>query len=203
MRTHTTYMSLHHRAHDPYGVRNPVWGQRAAHVDLDDSEARPQETRSSLYEQVDGMWSALTGVLGGALGGVAMIAAAEGISRFRHVGVDYFALAGSAAKQFPGFSGDTTSGVLFASFAGAMIGGGIAWLARRATRVLPRLLFFAVLMPAMWVLLQAFVIQPLSPWMRTVPALPLLGGALVYGLFLTFSLPIVHRLEQPRERRTV
>ena len=131
-----------------------------------------------------------------------MIAAAEGISRWRHFGVDYFGLAGSAARQFPGFRGDVMSGAIFAAFTGAMLGGGIAWLARRATRVLPRLLFFSILMPAMWVLLQAFVIQPLSPWMRTVPALPLLGGALVYGFFLTFSLPIVRRHARPPERGT-
>jgi hypothetical protein len=178
-------------------VRNPVWDPDPGASDVDDSGARPTQQRHSSFYQVDGMWSALTGVLGGALGGVAMIAAAEGISRWRHFGIDYVGLAGSAARQFPGFTGDATSGALFAAFTGAMLGGGIGWLARRATRVLPRLIFFSILMPALWVLLQAFVIQPLSPWMRTVPALPLLGGALVYGLFLTFALPIVRKRELP------
>ena len=185
-------MSLHHRTHEAYGANHPLW----EHSVQDDAGA-PAHERPSFYEQVDGAWSAVTGVAGGALGGVAMIAAAEGLSRFRHLGVDYLALAGSAARHFPGFGGTPTSGALFAAFAGALVGGGIAWLARRATRVLPRLLFFSVLMPAMWLLLQAFVILPLSPWMRSVPALPLLGGALVYGLFLTFSLPIVRKRAMP------
>lgn len=188
-------MSFQHRTHEAYDARSPMWGQPAPRAEVGDSDAPPMERESSFY-QVDGLWSAVTGVVGGGLGGVAMVGTAEGISRWKHLGIDYIGLAGSAAHQFPGFGSDHASGALFAAFTGAMIGGGIAWLARRATRVLPRLLFFSIFMPATWVLLQAFVIQPLSPWMRTVPALPLLAGALVYGLFLTLSLPIVRR--QPR-----
>jgi hypothetical protein len=190
-RAHTTYMSLQHRVHEPYELEGD-WGQSAP--DMTMGRAKKKER---VFESGDGLWSTVSGMVGGGIGGVAMVAAAEGVSRTQHLDVDYFALAGAAAHRFPGFGDTEVSGALFAAFVGAIVGGLLGFLSRRATRVLPRLMFFLILTPPVWVLAQAFVIQPLSPWTRTLPAVPLLVGSLAYGLCLALSPPIVRREKLP------
>jgi hypothetical protein len=191
-------MSLPHRVHESYELEAD-WGQDApdvAPLDVETGTVRSKgraSKRVRVLESGDGLWSTVSGLVGGGIGGVAMVAAAEGVSRTQHLDVDYFALAGAAAHRFPGFAGTQVSGALFAAFLGALAGGLLGFLARRATRVLPRLMFFLILTPAVWVLVQAFVIQTLAPWTRALPALPWLVGAVAYGACLALSPPIVRR----------
>jgi hypothetical protein len=186
-------MSFQHRIqHDAFDI-DGSWVDPAPGAAPLDSVGHSTAKKSRVLESGDALWSTISGAVGGALGGVAMVAAAHGIAHWQHGDLDYFELTGKAAHLFPGFGATALSGGAFAALIGALVGGMLGCLSRRATRILPRLLFFMTLTPIAWILVQAFVIRPLSVWSQTMPAAPWLAGALVYGICLALTPPIVRR----------
>jgi hypothetical protein len=141
----------------------------------------------------------------GAIGGVVFLFVARAVAALHPGGIDVVALAGHAAERvIPG--GDLLqSAVVLALSAGAVFGAFAGLLALRVTRIVPRILFFAILVPAVWILLQAFVIRPLAPWtVDGLPFAPFLAGSLAYAVCIALVRPIgAVDVKIPKRRRVL
>lgn len=73
---------------------------------------------------------------------------------------------------------------------GAIAGLPLGLLTRRLLKLVPRLLFFALFMVAVWILVDALVIPRLAPAMsQRLPFIPLMVGAIAYGVCLAIARP--------------
>ena len=125
----------------------------------------------------------MLGALAGGLGGFTMLIVAQNILDFRHAQIDLVRMLGTAVAR-AGVHGASsqTLGLSCAGVLGAALGLPLGYLARRVLRVLPRLMFFSISMPVVWIFVQAFVIGRLSSALaKQLPFGPLLIGAVVYG----------------------
>ncbi len=127
----------------------------------------------------------------GAIGGVVFLFVARSVAWLHAGSVDTVALAGHAAQRIVPAGDLLQSAVVFALASGAVFGAFAGLLTLRLTRIAARVLFFAVLVPAVWILIQAFVIRPLAPWtVDGLPFTPFLAGSLAYALCVALVRPI-------------
>lgn len=120
-----------------------------------------------------------------------MLLAAQFIAFVQHSGYDFVALSGSAAKRvamgraFPG------QAFVLPVVAGIALGVVLGFLSRRLLRVVPRLMFFGLLLPIVWIFVHAIVLRRLAPGVaQSLPFAPAAVGAFVYGTFLAVVAPI-------------
>jgi hypothetical protein len=137
-------------------------------------------------------WATLFGVVAGALGGLAMLKAAEHLLLRQESSLDLTALLGSSvARLNVGVGSVHEQGLALAMVAGALAGALFGFLARRLLRVGPRLLFFWLVAPITWIFVQAVVMSRLAPHLTTsLPLVPLLLGALAYGTCIAIIPPV-------------
>ncbi|HMJ15513.1 MAG TPA: hypothetical protein VK524_29055 [Polyangiaceae bacterium] len=143
-------------------------------------------------------WATLLGTIAGALGGLAMLKAAEQVLAAQHSTLDLSALLGSSVARLNllAVGGPREQGMALAIVVGALVGAPLGFLARRLVRVGPRLLFFWLLAPITWIFVQAVVMSRVAPHLTTtLPLVPLLVGALAYGTCIAIIPPVRARLQ--------
>lgn len=136
----------------------------------------------------------MLGGVAGALGGFVMLLAAQYVAFMRHERVDFvraserLAVSLLHSQGFPGAAFAVPVG------AGAALGVVLGYLSRRLLRVLPRLLFFCLLLPILLLAALAVVVARVGPGAAgSVPLSPLFAGALVYATFLAVVSPLRSR----------
>jgi hypothetical protein len=132
------------------------------------------------------------GALGGAFGGAAMLLVARAM--MLHTGGlsdpaialgDHVPLQSSVPPQIVGLAIAVIAGTLL----GALLGRS-TW---RVTRVAPRILFFSILLPAVWLCAQVVIVGRMSAASAmSVPFVPFLVGSLAFALFVAIF-PAVRR----------
>jgi hypothetical protein len=120
-----------------------------------------------------------------------MLLAAQFVVFMQHSKYDFIVLSGSLAKrvtmgrEFPG------QAFVLPVVGGLILGALLGYLSRRLIRVVPRLLFFGLLLPVIAIFVHAFVVRRLAPGVaETLPFGPFALGALVYGVFLAVVSPL-------------
>ena len=136
-------------------------------------------------------WSAWLGALTGGLGGVVMIIVAQSILDVRRSNIDVVRLLGRGAEHvFVRFADARLGGIVVAAAIGAMLGAPLGLMTRRLLRIAPRLLFFTLLMPALWLFVRTLVIERLAAGLGSeLPFGPLLFGSVVYGACIAIAAP--------------
>ena len=78
---------------------------------------------------------------------------------------------------------------------GTVLGAILGRATWRVTRVAPRVIFFAILVPTVWLFAQVFLIGHLSrDSVSAVPFVPFLVGSLAYALFVAV-IPVTRRTQ--------
>jgi hypothetical protein len=120
-----------------------------------------------------------------------MLLAAQFVAFVQHSRYDFVVLSGSLAKRvamgrdFPG------QAFVLPVAGGVVLGAVLGYLSRRLIRVVPRLLFFGLLLPIIAIFVHAFVVRRLAPGVaETLPFGPVAAAALVYGVFLAVVSPL-------------
>ena len=135
--------------------------------------------------------SAGLGTLSGALGGVIMLIVTQSVLVVRHSNVDLVrGLGGMAAHALGAFSDPRVGGVVSAAVTGALLGAPLGFMARRLLRIVPRLLFFTLLLPILWLFVRALIIGKVAAGTAVeLPFAPLLVGWVVYGICVAVVAP--------------
>ena len=135
--------------------------------------------------------SACLGTLSGALGGVIMLIVTQSVLGLRHPSLDLVRdLGGTAARALGAFSDPRVGGVVSAAVVGALLGAPLGFMARRLLRIVPRLLFFTLLLPMLWLFVRALVIGKMAAGVAgELPFAPLLVGWVAYGICLAVVVP--------------
>jgi hypothetical protein len=138
------------------------------------------------------LFATLLSALAGGIGGVAMLLVAR-VLLLRRGSIDpAVALGDRIAVHSQGIPAELM-GMGMAAAMGAIFGAILGRSSWRVRRVIPRLLFFAILAPAVWLFAQVFLIGHMSrDAISTLPAGPFLLGSLAYAFCLAI-LPALRR----------
>jgi hypothetical protein len=139
---------------------------------------------SMLRTQVQPGWAAFFGFVGGGAGALAMLFGAGEIAKYQHLDVDIVRTLGNAVP-FAAFGGDGTrnAGFAVALGAGAIVGAVLGLLLMYVLGVFSRVLVGAILGPALWTVVHAFVLTRYTPMLaQSLPFIPMAIGAAVYGV---------------------
>jgi hypothetical protein len=144
----------------------------------------------------DPLRSTLRGAVTGALGGVVALAvAAASLDRLRlaeHVRVAFGQA--SLASETPRF---VWLCVAMAAASGMLVGAGLGWLMRRLHGRVARIVFAAVLVPSLWIVLDAFVLGRFAPHVAAAARfLPSLLGAIAYGVCMGMVRPMAPKADR-------
>jgi hypothetical protein len=120
-----------------------------------------------------------------------MIIVSQSILDVRHSSIDVVRLLGrGAAHAFVNFADPRIGGILGAAAIGAMLGAPLGLMSRRLLRLVPRVLFFTLLVSALWIFFRALVIGKVAPELAAeLPFGPLLVGSIMYGVCLAVVAP--------------
>jgi hypothetical protein len=157
-------------------------------VDLDEL-VEEEGARDALVTRERLVATLLSGLAGG-IGGVAMLLVARALM-LRQGSLDpAVALGDRIAVHSQGVPAHLV-GMGIAAAIGAVIGAILGRFTWRVGRVLPRLLFFAILAPTVWLFAQVFLIGRMQKdAVSMLPAGPFLMGSLAYALCLAI-LPVL------------
>jgi hypothetical protein len=136
--------------------------------------------------------AAWLGTLGGAFGGAAMLLVARAMILHRGGPSDP---AISLGEHVPLQSSvpPQVVGLAVAVICGALLGALLGRSTWRVTRVAPRLLFFSILVPVVWLCAQVVIVARMNPASAAaVPFVPFLVGSLAFAAFIAI-LPAVRR----------
>ncbi len=174
---------LHHRPVDP------AWLELSA---SSEGEARVAAESESLIAR-ERQWATALGAVAGGIGGALMLVTAQTFLDRQHSGVDAMAQLGARIGSFLPVAAPAALGIGAAVALGAVLGSLFGRLTWRVSRIVPRVLFFAILAPTIWIFAHAIIIGHLyrGP-VSALPFAPFGIGALVYGLCLAI-LPALRR----------
>jgi hypothetical protein len=146
--------------------------------------------------------SALAGAAFGAVGGWVALGVAQGLEdrarlvEHARVALGYTSFAVSASPRVVWLV------VAFAAVLGMLLGAGLGWLMRRLHGLPARVVFAAVLVPSVWIAVDAFGLVRFAPHLAEhIPFVPWLLGAAVYGVCAALALPVVPRSAPSRKPR--
>jgi hypothetical protein len=145
-------------------------------------------------------WSTLLGALSGGLGGIIMLIVAQGVLVLGHSSVDLVRGLGRAIAGDNGNVGDPRIvAILAAAAMGALLGAPLGFMTRRLLRIVPRVLFFTLLLPTLWLFLRALIIGKLAADKASaLPFGPLVAGLVFYGVCVAVVTPPHIRLLRRR-----
>jgi len=153
------------------------------------------EQRTRLEERADRLHPAMAGAFAGGAAGIAMIAIADRMLHARPDGYDLVQFAGrlvtdgrleGVEAQGAGF------GVAFG--AGLVVGVVFALVTRHLRKFAPLLIWSLVVFPAVWTVLQAFVLPKTAPWLAAaLPFVPMVVGSLAFAFVVALQLPLRKR----------
>lgn len=136
-------------------------------------------------------WSLLLGSVAGALGGFVGLLAAQFAAFVGHSRFDFVAASRGVVKRVALGHEFVGSAFVLPVVAGAVLGALLGFLSRRLLRVLPRLLFFSLLLPTISIFVYAIVMRRFAPTAANMlPFGPIAIASLVYGSFLAVVSPI-------------
>ncbi len=129
------------------------------------------------------LYATLLGGGAGAFGGAAMLLVARALMMRRGSFADPAVALGE--RLHLGGAPPEVVGLALAVAAGAFLGAILGRSTWRVNRVAPRILFFSILMPVVWLFAQVFLIGHMSrDSVSAVPFVPFLVGSLAYALFV-------------------
>jgi hypothetical protein len=129
------------------------------------------------------------GAISGAAGGVIMLLTVQLALSLPRSSIDAVRLLGGVSAELGITVGDPRlHGLVLATAAGAMLGAALGFVTRRLLRVLPRVLFFSLLMPMLWLFVQTAVLGRFAPTL-TLPFGPFAVGSLIYAVCLAIAVP--------------
>jgi hypothetical protein len=170
-----------------------TWQARSSWIDALDAGDAGELDMPAVREPVPGDLgrSAFAGGAAGAFGGViALGAACAVLDRARLVEEVRVAL--GYASSLSVTVGSLWLRVGVAAIAGMLLGAALGGLTRRLHGRLGRLVFGAVLVPTLWIAVDAFALVRFAPRLAAlVPFLPGLVAALVFGICATLVRPIL------------
>jgi hypothetical protein len=139
------------------------------------------------------LYATFFGMGAGGLGGAAMLFVARTFAQSRGYAMDpAAALGGKLPFHIAGVTPDL-AGFGAAVVLGAVVGAILGRATWRIGRIVPRVLFFSILIPVVWLFAQIFLIGRMRPdSVSAVPAGPLLLGSLAYALCMAL-LPAFRR----------
>ena len=136
------------------------------------------------------VWSAVASMIAGAAGGIAALAAADYVARRMRIDADVTAIVGGALRRFSSLDA-RPAGMLLAVLTGAALGALFGRVTRRLFRIVPRILFAVLLLPAIWLLVHTLVLGRFAPtFAHALPFLPMLGGMVAYAACVGVVPPI-------------
>ena len=145
--------------------------------------------------------SAIAGACAGLLGAWLALGLVEGLENQTRL-VEYLRVAIGSASSMDASPTSVWRVIALAGLAGILPGAGLGWLMRRLHRPLARVVFGAVLVPSVWIAVDAFGIQRFAPrYAELVPFVPWLLGAAVYGVCVALVRPVVARSAKSRQRQ--
>jgi hypothetical protein len=138
------------------------------------------------------LFATLLSAFAGGVGGVAMLLVAR-VMMLRHGAIDpAVALGNRIAVHSQGVPANLV-GLGIAVALGAVVGAVLGRSTWRVGRVIPRILFFSILVPTVWLFAQVFLIGRMQPdVVATMPAGPFLVGSLVYALCIAILPALRH-----------
>jgi hypothetical protein len=154
-------------------------------LEVEESLAFPLARR---VVKIDRVRPAFAGSIAGALGGVAMAFATDALMARGVEGHPFLEL---IASPFRGLDQPVAIGVGIAvlAVAGAFVGGTFANVTRRLKKLIPLVIWTALISAALWILLDAFFVAKL-PWLAAkLPFVAVLGGVEAFALVLSLHLP--------------
>jgi len=139
-----------------------------------------------------GSWALGLGALSGCIGGFLWIVVAQCVLDYRHARLDVVRGFGAlAARAVATPLNPQLGGLVGAALIGAVLGAPLGYLSRRLLRIVPRLLFFSLLLSAAWILVQGLVLRRLGGSLGgQIPFGPLLVGCLAYSACLAGVVPL-------------
>jgi hypothetical protein len=157
---------------------------------FDEDEAAGSEPVGPLPRTGDPMWSGVAGAVAGAFGGVVALGTTDWMVNHGQLTVHWRIAVGqaSAASIDPVA---VRASVALAALAGAILGWLFGGLTRRLFPVVPRIVFGAIVTPALCTVVYAFILPRFAPaFLNAVPFTPLMLGALAYGVCVALMPPI-------------
>jgi len=154
-------------------------------LEVEESLALPLARR---VVKIDRVRPGLAGAIAGALGGVAMVFATDALMARGGAGHPFLDL---MSGPFRGLEPPLAVGIAVGTFAvaGAFIGGTFANVTRRLKKLIPLVIWTALISAALWILVDAAFVAKV-PWLATkLPFLPVLGGVEAFALVLSLHLP--------------
>jgi hypothetical protein len=145
--------------------------------------------------------SAIAGACAGLLGAWLALGLVEGLENHTRL-VEYLRVAIGSASSMDTSAASVWKVIALAGLAGMLPGAGLGWLMRRLHGLVARVVFGAVLVPSVWIAVDAFGIQRFAPrYAELVPFVPWLLGAVAYGVCVALVRPVVARSTSSRQRR--
>ena len=120
-----------------------------------------------------------------------MIVVAQSVVAVRHSSVDLVRTLGDGAGHaFVRFADPRIAGIVSAAALGALLGAPLGFLTRRLLRIVPRLLFFTLLLSALWLFVRTLVLARIAGALAAeLPFGPLLLGSVIYGACIAVVAP--------------
>jgi hypothetical protein len=136
-------------------------------------------------------WALWLGAIGGAGGGAAMLLTANEVAHRMHVTVDIVQTVGAYVRGAGRLVGADVfqSGIALAMVIGAVVGVLVGALLRYSVRLRSRVLAGAMIGATLWIIFQAFILKSIGSKLASLPLVPMLAGAAVYGLCVAILPP--------------
>ncbi|HEX3597016.1 MAG TPA: hypothetical protein VHU80_18030 [Polyangiaceae bacterium] len=129
------------------------------------------------------LYGTLLGGGAGAFGGAAMLLVARAMLMHQRASLDPAVALGQ--KVHLGAVSPELVGLGLSMAIGTVLGAILGRSTWRVTRAIPRLVFFSILAPTLWLFAQVFLIGRLSPnSISAVPFVPFAVGSLAYAFFV-------------------
>jgi len=146
----------------------------------------------------DPVRSAIGGAVAGVAGAWLGVAIAQGFDDPSKLGLSLQAAVGRGPLAGPS-AGSVWLVIAIAAFLGMLPGAGLGWLMRRLHGLFPRLVFGAVLVPSVWIAVDAFGFLRFAPRLADHAFVPWLLGAVAYGACIACAGPVGLRKPRPWE----
>lgn len=202
MNTHISHMPavrrMHHRPIQPaWGEPPPAYAydrSSGRHLELGDLDSLDEESENTeaLLRRERRLGAAL-GALGGAIGGALMLMISRALLAWQGASFDPAVRFGQKVGRWIPDAPPEALGLVLSVVIGAVAGAFLGRFTWRVRRVIPRVLFFSILAPTVWIVVHVFLVGHMNrAQIAAVPFGPFLVGSILYGLSVA-SLPITRR----------
>ena len=190
---------MHHRPiQSAWGEAPPAYAYDRSsgrpHLELgDDSLDEESEEITEVLVRRERRLGTALGALGGAIGGALMLLMSRALLVSQGVSFDPAVRFGEKVGRFIPDAPPEALGLVLSVVIGGAVGAFLGRFTWRVRRVIPRVLFFSILAPTVWIFVHVFLVGHMNrAQIAAVPFGPFLVGSILYGLSVA-SLPITRR----------